>query len=160
MHIVFQFNTFSSKLLYIYIFKWWNNPSACYLSMQNCPKLFSFKSLLAELSLTFCCLSKLLLFIVVQSPSHVQAFATNEPHGLQLCQAPLSTGFPKQESWGGLPFPSPGDLPNLGIKSPVLISNFFIAEPPEKPSLSKFQVFKLVTIFKSKTKGKTQKDSL
>ena len=33
MHIVFQFNTISSKLLYIYIFKWWNNPSACYLSM-------------------------------------------------------------------------------------------------------------------------------
>ena len=33
MHIVFQFNTFSSKLLYIYIFKWWNNTSACYLSM-------------------------------------------------------------------------------------------------------------------------------
>ena len=31
-------------------------------------------------------------------------------------QAPLSMGFPKQESWSGLPFPSPGDLPNPGIK--------------------------------------------
>ena len=32
------------------------------------------------------------------------------------CQAPLSMGFPRQEFWSGLPFPSPGDLPNLGIK--------------------------------------------
>ena len=31
-------------------------------------------------------------------------------------QAPLSTGFSKQEYWSGLPFPSPGDLPNQGIK--------------------------------------------
>ena len=31
-------------------------------------------------------------------------------------QAPLSMGFPKQEYWSGLPFPSPGDLPNLKIK--------------------------------------------
>ena len=32
------------------------------------------------------------------------------------CQAPLSMGVPRQEYWSGLPFPSPGDLPNLGIK--------------------------------------------
>ena len=32
------------------------------------------------------------------------------------CQAPLSMGFPRQESWSGLPFPSPGDLPDLGIR--------------------------------------------
>ena len=30
-------------------------------------------------------------------------------------QAPLSMGFPRQESWSGLPFPSPGDLPDPGI---------------------------------------------
>ena len=40
-------------------------------------------------------------------------------------QAPLSRRFPRQEYWGGLPFPSPGDLPDPGIKptspvSPVL----------------------------------------
>ena len=29
-------------------------------------------------------------------------------------QAPLSMGFPRQESWSGLPFPSPGDLPDEG----------------------------------------------
>ena len=37
-------------------------------------------------------------------------------------QAPLSMGFPRQEYWSGLPFPSPGDLPNPGIepRSPAL----------------------------------------
>ena len=37
-------------------------------------------------------------------------------------QAPLSVGFSRQEYWSGLPFPSPGDLPNPGIEpgSPVL----------------------------------------
>ena len=32
-------------------------------------------------------------------------------------QAPLSTGFPRQEYWSGLPFPSPGDLPNLKMEA-------------------------------------------
>ena len=32
------------------------------------------------------------------------------------CQALLSMGFPRQESWSGLPFPSPGDLPDPGIQ--------------------------------------------
>ena len=38
------------------------------------------------------------------------------------CQAPLSKGFSRQEYWSGLPFPSPGDLPNPGIEpgSPAL----------------------------------------
>ena len=38
------------------------------------------------------------------------------------CQATLSMGFSRQEYWRGLPFPSPGDLPDLGIKpgSPAL----------------------------------------
>ena len=31
-------------------------------------------------------------------------------------QAPLFMGFPRQEYWGGLPSPSPGNLPNPGIK--------------------------------------------
>ena len=31
------------------------------------------------------------------------------------CLVPLSMGFPRQEYWSGLPFPSPGDLPNPGI---------------------------------------------
>jgi len=52
------------------------------------------------------------------------------------CQAPLSMGFPRQEYWSGLPFPSPGDLPNPGIESAylALAGRFFTYEPPEKPS--------------------------
>ena len=50
-------------------------------------------------------------------------------------QAPLSMGFLRQEYWSGLPFPSPGDLPDPGIKpmSPVLAGEFFTIEPPGKP---------------------------
>ena len=46
-------------------------------------------------------------------------------------QSPLSLGFPRQEYWSGLPFPSPGDLPDPGIKpkSPELASGFFTTEP-------------------------------
>ena len=42
------------------------------------------------------------------------------------CQAPLSMGFSRQEYWSGLPFPSPGDLPNPGIEhgSPKQCSNY------------------------------------
>ena len=44
--------------------------------------------------------------------------------------------FSRQEYWSGLPFPSPGDLPDLGIKpeSPVLAGRFFTTEPPGKPN--------------------------
>ena len=49
-------------------------------------------------------------------------------------QAPLPMGFFRQEYWSGLPFPSPGDLPNPGIEptSPTLAGRFFTAEPPGK----------------------------
>ena len=50
-------------------------------------------------------------------------------------QARLSMGFPRQEYWSGLPFPSPGDLPDPEIKlgSPALAGGFFTTEPPGKP---------------------------
>ena len=56
------------------------------------------------------------------------------------CQAPLSTGFSWQEYWSGLPRPSPGDLPDPGIKpaSPALAGGFFTAKPPGKPILNVF----------------------
>ena len=52
-------------------------------------------------------------------------------------QAPLSMGFPRQESWSGLPFPSPGDLSDPEIKpaSPALAGGFFTVVPPGKPLL-------------------------
>ena len=50
-------------------------------------------------------------------------------------QAPLSMGFPRQEYWSGLPFPSPGDLPDPGTEpvSPALVGGYFTNEPLEKP---------------------------
>ena len=50
-------------------------------------------------------------------------------------QDPLSMGFPRQEYWSELPFLSPEDLPNPGIKprSPTLQADSLPAEPPGKP---------------------------
>ena len=50
-------------------------------------------------------------------------------------QAPLSVGFSRLEYWSGLPFPSPGTLPNPGIKlgSPALQADSLLSEPQGKP---------------------------
>ena len=50
-------------------------------------------------------------------------------------QAPLSMEIFRQEQWSGLPFPSPGDLPNPGIEpgSPALHADALPSEPPWKP---------------------------
>ena len=50
-------------------------------------------------------------------------------------QAPLSMGFSRQEYWSGVPFPSPGDLPDPGIepRSPALRADALTSEPPGKP---------------------------
>ena len=58
--------------------------------------------------------------------------------GTAARQAPLSMGFPRQEYWSGWPFPSPGDLPDPGIKPtcPALAGGFFTAESPGKPKTS------------------------
>ena len=54
-----------------------------------------------------CCFSRVQLFETPQTVAH---------------QAPLSMGFSRQEYWSGLPFPSPGDLPDPGVEpvSPAL----------------------------------------
>ena len=73
----------------------------------------------------------LFIYFVVKSLSCVQLFVT--PWTV-ACQAPLSMGFPRQEYQSGLPFPSPRDLPDPGIKptSPALADGFFTAESPGK----------------------------
>ena len=47
----------------------------------------------------------------------------------------MSMEFPRQKYWSGLPFSSPGDFPDPGIKpvSPALAGGFFTSEPPGKP---------------------------
>ena len=73
-------------------------------------------------------------FSSVQLLSHARLFATiqTETH-----QAPLSLGLSRQEYWRVLPYNSPGDLPNPGIKpviptSPAIAGRFFTIEPPGK----------------------------
>ena len=73
------------------------------------------------------------VYVLVCSGSRrVRLFATT---WTAAHQAPLSTGFSRQEYWRGLPFPSPGDLTNPGIKPvsplfPVLAGKFFPTAPP------------------------------
>ena len=68
----------------------------------------------------------------VKSLSRVQLFAA--PWTVAH-QAPPSMGFSRQEYWSGLPFPSPGDLPDPGIepRSPALQVDALTSEPPGKP---------------------------
>ena len=56
-------------------------------------------------------------------------------------QASPSMGFSRQEHRSGLPFPSPGDLPDQGIelRSPVLRADALLSEPPGKLSSKYFK---------------------
>ena len=68
---------------------------------------------------------------IVKSLSRVRLFAT--PWTVAY-QASPSMGFSRQEYWSGLPFPSPGDLPDPGIKPgfPALEADALTSEPPGK----------------------------
>ena len=72
------------------------------------------------------------MYSEVKSLSRVRLFAT--PWTIAY-QAPPSMGFSRQECWSGLPFPSPGDLPNPGIepRSPALQEDTLLSEPTGKP---------------------------
>ena len=69
--------------------------------------------------------------VKVKSLSRVQLFGT--PWTIAH-QPPPSMGFSRQEYWSGLPFPSSGDLPDLGIepRSPALQADALTSEPPRK----------------------------
>ena len=68
----------------------------------------------------------------VKSLSRVPLFVT--PWTVTY-QVPPSMGFSRQKHWSGLPFPSPGDLPDPGIepRSPALEADALPSEPPGKP---------------------------
>ena len=61
-----------------------------------------------------------------------QSCLTLRPHGLQPARLLCPWGFSRQEYWSGVPFPSPGDLPNPGIE-PALQVDSLPAKPPGKP---------------------------
>ena len=72
--------------------------------------------------------------------SHVRLFATlwTVAH-----QAPPSMGFSRQEYWSGVPFLSPGDLPDPGIKprSPALQADALTSAPPGNSGQCEFYSF-------------------
>ena len=70
--------------------------------------------------------------VKVKSFNRVRLFAT--PWTVAY-QASPSVGFSRQGYWSGLPFPSPGDLPDPGIKprSPALRADAVLSEPLGKP---------------------------
>ena len=72
--------------------------------------------------------------VKVNSLSHVRLFAT--PWTVTY-QAHLSMEFSRQEYWSGLPFPSPGDLPDPGIepRSPALQADPLTSEPVYRGTL-------------------------
>ena len=75
-----------------------------------------------------------MLLLLLSHFSRVRLCVTPE---MAAHQAPPSLGFSRQEYWSGLPFPSPGDLPNPGIepRSPALQADALSSEPPGKPFL-------------------------
>ena len=79
--------------------------------------------------------------VKVKSLSHVQLFAT--PWTVAY-QAPPSVGFSRQECWSGLPFSSPGDLPNPGIepRSPALQADTL----PSEPMISNWTLYMITQI--------------
>ena len=70
--------------------------------------------------------------VKLKSLSRVRLFATS---WTVAYQAPPSMGFSRHEYWNGLPFPSPGDLPDPGIEPrfPTLRADASTSEPPGKP---------------------------
>ena len=91
-----------------------------------------------------CCLSKIILsYIILFSVcmcvlNHSVMFHLFSPPCIVAHQDPLSVEFSRQEYWKGLLFPSPGGLPDPGIRPtlPALAGGFFFftTVPPEKPS--------------------------
>ena len=76
----------------------------------------------------------LLAFIILKESESVSLSVMSDclrPYGLLACPAPLSMEFPRKEYWRGLPFPSPGHLPDPGIKpmSPALQADSLLSKP-------------------------------
>ena len=72
-------------------------------------------------------------------------------------QAPLSTGFSRQEYWSGLPLPSSGDLldPGIDLTPPALAGRFFTSESPGTPILlSTSLILTTLVLLPGKSRGR------
>ena len=72
---------------------------------------------------------------MAQSRTRLKWLSSSSSSRTVIHQAPLSVGLSRQAYWSGLPCPSPGDLPNPGLKprSSALQADFLPPEPPGKP---------------------------
>ena len=73
-------------------------------------------------------------------------------------QVPLSMKFSRQECWSGLPFPSPGDLPDPGTEpeSPALQADSLLSESPGKSlnTSDEFKIYEFIMMLKKKKEPK------
>ena len=94
--------------------------------------LFSFTFLLRYNWFTMLCLFQVCSKMIQLWKNSQIVMSDSAIPWIVACPTPLSMEFPRQEYWSGLPFPSPGDLPNLGIKpeSPAWQVNSLSSEPP------------------------------
>ena len=113
--------------------------AACQASLSFAISYSLLKLMSIELVMLFLWTNRLAIWSLVplfgahvHSLSRVQLFVT--PWTVAH-QSSLSMGFPRQECWSGLPFPSPGDLPDPGIKPAfsALQADSLPFEPPGKP---------------------------
>ena len=91
--------------------------------------------------------------LVLHSPeSHSVVSNSLQPHGLQPTRLLCSWRFSRPEYWGGLPFLSPGDLPNPGMepRSLALQADSLPSEPPGKALLKDTQVTDTVFHYQQK----------
>ena len=85
--------------------------------------------------------------VVVSSLSRVRLFATP---CTAVHQVPLSMGSPRQETWSGLLFPFPGNLPDPGMepRSSALQADSLPSKPPEKPKkITTFYCFNSLNVY-------------
>ena len=123
--LLFHISFFTCISVYTHIYKY-----CWYECRDRCSQRYTEKKRLIEMILQM-----LLLFShSVVSDSFVTPWTVAH-------QAPLSMGFSRQDL-SGLPFSSPGDLPNPRIEhvTPVLAGRFFTIKPPGKPSLQMIHI--------------------
>ena len=105
---------------------------ACLIFIQNKNKVFNqvHKTILNALLL----FHKYWFITILKWKWSRSAISDSATPGTVAYQAPPSMGFSREEYWSGLPFPSPWDLANPGIKpgSPALWADALPSEPPGK----------------------------
>ena len=77
-------------------------------------------------------------------------------------QAPLSMGFPRQEYWSGLLFPSPGDLPNPGTEPvfPALAGGFFTTSVTWEAQMNEYVLYSNKILFTKRSGQENKKTRL